>query len=53
MLWGIYVVVAIIHKNSHQTSHLFITTVGARWQYFPTRNQADINDFSHDSQSDI
>ena len=32
-------------KTSHQTSNLFTTTVGARWQYFPTRNERGINDF--------
>ena len=32
-------------KTSHETSHLLITTLGARWQYFPTRNEHGINDF--------
>ena len=32
-------------KVSHQTSHLFITTVGARLQHFPKGNDRGINDF--------
>ena len=35
-------------KISHQTSHLFITIVGARWQYFPMWNKRGINQFWQD-----